>query len=114
MKFLQVSLFICSIIIGEALAIWTECLAAKDPTSPRNLAYAFFWITIAGIPLIAGYAYGMHVLKSIWVVSVTSVTAVLIAEPILVWFVFKEIPTKGSVIGFVCGVIGFVATLTIK
>jgi len=110
-------LAILLLVTGEALAIYAELIAARNIEvlkSPLMQVFlkTFLLIIIAGGFLIAGYMLGINVFKNIWVVSVASITAIIIVEPILVWLVFKQTPTIGAIIGFILGVVGLVvATL---
>jgi len=63
-------------------------------------------IALAGGFLIAGYMLGFNAFKNIWIVSVASITSILIVEPILAWTIFHQIPTIGTIIGFILGAIG--------
>jgi hypothetical protein len=71
----------------------------------------FLLITIAGGFLILGYIIGFNVFKSIWVVSIASIMAILLVEPALAWLLFKQIPTTGSIIGLILSVIGFIVAI---
>lgn len=93
-------------LFGEALCIWSEMLAAKS----GRFWHPFLWITIAGIPLLLGYILGLKAFGSIWIVSIMSIVAVIISEPILIWVMFKEPPSRGAIAGFVLGVTGLYLT----
>lgn len=66
---------------------------------------------MAGGFLIAGYILGFGAFKNIWIVNVASITAILIAEPILAWTIFHQAPTPGALIGFILGAIGLFVSL---
>ena len=108
------ALFLVLILIGEAMAIYSEVIAAKEYNNLRTMAWMLWWITVAGFFLIPGYMLGMKMFKDIWLVSVVSIVCVLICEPILVWSVFKEVPSLGSILGFVFGMVGFACTMFIR
>ena len=105
---------ILMIALGEAMAIYCEIVSVKHMNSPKMVWWMLFWITIAGIPLIFGYILSFKGLQNIWVVSIVSIVSILIAEPLVTWFVFKEVPTLGPILGFVFGLIGFFCVLFIK
>jgi drug/metabolite transporter (DMT)-like permease len=54
---------------------------------------------------------GYRAFKNIWIVSAILVTSILVVEPTLAWFLFKEIPTLGASIGIGLGVIGLIVAL---
>lgn len=107
------------LVLGESLAIYAEMIAARSHADTARPAVHIFFlglitITIASGFLIAGYMIGYRSFQNIWVVSVASITAILIAEPILAYALFHEMPTKGAAIGLVLGAAGFVATVAVK
>jgi hypothetical protein len=61
--------------------------------------------------LIAGYILGFNAFKNIWIISVASITTFLIVEPLTAYTLFKQMPTTGSIIGFILGVLGFIAAI---
>jgi len=68
---------------------------------------------IAGsIFLIEGYMLGYTAFRNIWIVSAISITSILIVEPLLAYDLFQQLPTKGALVGFVAGIIGFAAALS--
>ena len=79
------------IIFGEAAAIIAELFTAKYGAG--------------GVEYTNG---------NIWLISVASITSILIVEPLVAYLVFHEMPTRGTVIGLILGVLGFISTLTIK
>ncbi len=94
-----------ALFVGETLCIYSELLVAKG----GGWLWTFLLITLAGIPLLYGYRYGYEAFGSAWPVFVISLVSILIVEPVLVWSMFREIPTKGSVLGFILGTLGFAA-----
>jgi len=60
---------------------------------------------------LVGYMLGFKVFQNIWIVTVISLMGILIVEPMLDYVVFRQLPGRGSVIGLICGLIGFVAVL---
>jgi len=110
-------LVIWLIFIGEALSIYAEIIAAKNFSAAGARFFSpIFWrlvilIVIAGLCLLIGYMFGFKVFQNIWTVTVTSLTAILIVEPMLDYIVFRQLPGRGALIGLICGLIGFVAVL---
>jgi len=104
------------LIVGEALAIYAEMVVARSVNLSKNSLLLVFFkmfllITVAGGFLLLGYILGFGAFKNIWIVSVASIMAILVVEPILAWTMFKQIPTKGSIIGLILGVIGFIVAM---
>jgi drug/metabolite transporter (DMT)-like permease len=98
---------IMAMFVGEALCIYAELLIARG----SSWWWTFFLITLAGVPLLFAYKYGYASAESAWPVMVTSVVSVLIVEPVLVWVMFHERPSWGSVAGLACGALGLFFTL---
>lgn len=109
-------LVIILIFAGEALAIYTEMMAAKNSSLASQPTFQIFlkmfiMMTVAGVFLIAGYTLGINAFKNIWIISVTSITSILLIEPLLAWLFFHQAPSPGAIIGFSLGAIGlFIAT----
>lgn len=93
---------------GEALCIYSEMLVAKRP----DWLWTFFLITLAGIPLLLGYHYGYKAFGSMWAVMAVSVVTILIVEPLLVWAMFREIPSRTSLIALGLGATGLALLLS--
>jgi hypothetical protein len=100
------------IALGEYLAIYSELLGVKCMDSASGIWKAFLWITLAGVPLIAGYILAYKGFGKIWPVSVISVVAILLSEPVLNIWMLNEQPTTGAIVGFILGAIGLVCALT--
>ena len=100
-------LSIIAMFFGEALCIYSELTYARG----ASWWWAFFLITLAGIPLLYGYKYGAMSAGSVWPVVVVSIVSILIVEPVLVWFMFHDRPTWGSTAGFACGALGMFLAL---
>jgi len=99
------------LFIGEGLSIYAEMIGAKNNYVASQPFLQIFLkmlllIALAGGFLIAGYMLGFNAFKNIWIVSVASITSILIVEPILAWTIFHQIPTIGTIIGFILGAIG--------
>ena len=109
-------LIILLVIIGETLMIYAEMIGAKTFAISSNPFLKVFLkmlliMTISGGFLIAGYMLGFNAFKNIWAISIASITAILIIEPILAYSFFKQTPTTGAIVGFILGVLGFIAAL---
>lgn len=103
------------LFLGESLAIYSEVVAAKSP----ELFGATFWkmclmMAGAGMLLIAGYVLGMKYIDDIWVVGTVSIASIIIAEPLITYFIFRELPTKGPLIGLVLAVAAIFCAVFIK
>ncbi len=92
------------LFLGEALCIYSEMLIARKP----DWLWTFFLITLAGVPLLLGYHYGYKVFGSMWAVMAASVVSILLVEPLLVWGMFHEVPSRVSLIVLALGVTGLV------
>ncbi|MEM5834417.1 MAG: hypothetical protein QXQ69_01040 [Candidatus Aenigmatarchaeota archaeon] len=113
------ALSILLLFLGEALAIYSEIAGAnkvlnENKISSETFLWFFLLITIAGLPLIAGYFLGIIAFKNIWIVSVVSIVSILIVEPILAYLIFKQFPTYGALIGLILGSVGLIITLVVK
>jgi hypothetical protein len=109
-------LVIFLVFLGETLAIYAEMIGARTHFITSQPFLQIFLkmlviIVIAGGFLIAGYMLGLKAFQNIWIVSVTSITSILIMEPILAYTVFQQLPTKGAIIGLILGVLGFISTI---
>ncbi len=92
------------IALGEFLAIYSEVIIShrvsqKLQTSIADYWYPLFVITLAGIPLILGYALGIKSFRSIWVVGAISISSIVFIEPIVSYAIFRELPSTGQLIG---------------
>lgn len=104
------------LFFGEALVIYAEILSAKMfYTQSRP-----FWFVISRVGtaafisafmLLCGYMFGLQAFKNIWIISVISITSILLAEPILAYFITHQLPTKGAVAGLILGFIGLILAL---
>lgn len=100
---------------GECLAIYSEVIAAKNIQTFSST----FWkmsllMAIAGFFLIAGYMLGMKYIQNIWIVGTVSIASIVIAEPVITYILFQELPSKGPFIGFVLGILAILSALFIK
>lgn len=106
---------IALMIMGEACIIYGELAAARLAT-----AVDFDWsdaLSLAGLACFSGlclllaYALGYRATGDIWLVAVVSVLVLLICEPVLIWLLFQELPTRGVLVGFILGALGLAATV---
>lgn len=109
-------LIILFVVMGEVLMISAEMMGARAFAINSNPFLKVFLkmllvMTVGGGFLVAGYMLGFNSFKNIWVISIASITAILIIEPLLAYSLFKQMPTKGAIIGFILGVLGFIAAL---
>lgn len=93
-------------------------IGAKNYTQNQPVGKIFLFLAPAvigaGFGLLLAYVLGIKAFKNIWVVSVISITSIVIAEPILIYAVFRELPTRGALIGFVLGVVGLLSAVFLK
>ena len=66
---------------------------------------------MAGLPLIAGYVLAYKIWRDIWIVSALSICTVLLAEPAVVYALYREWPVRGAALGMLFGLSGLVCTL---
>jgi hypothetical protein len=103
------------LLTGESIAIYSEMIAARDVENFTPTFWKMFGvITIAGFPLILGYMLGVKYLHNIWAVGAISIASIVVAEPIITYFIFHTLPTRGPLIGLVLGILAICATLFIK
>lgn len=112
LKFMVVFL----IFFGESISIYAEMMGAREHDVGK-IAFGsifikmFIIIAVAGGLLIAGYMLGFQSFQNIWIVSVTSITSILIMEPLLGYLFFHQLPGTGAIVGLILGVLGFLATM---
>ncbi len=104
------------LIVGEGINVWAEMMSAKLPTTaslfrPENL-FLFGMVIVGCSFLLFGYSVGYTATKNIWTVTVASVVAILITEPVLAYMFFSQLPEKGALVGMILGIAGFIATVT--
>lgn len=107
-------LIILLIFCGEALAILAEMIAARayinQPIFQAFLKVVLIMI-VGGCFLVLGYILGLRFFQNIWIVSVVSITSILIMEPMIIYSIFHQLPSRGTLIGFILGVLGFCSAL---
>lgn len=108
-------IFLILLFIGEAIYIYSEMIIAYTAKSNENSNSTILRMaiiaSIAGLVIIAGYYYGYKFSKNIWLVTATSIGAILITEPIVSWLIFHEIPNRGASVGLFFGFLGILSTL---
>lgn len=111
---MKLLLGILLMVLGEGFSIYAEASAVKRHLEPNHVRWCILVITLGGLMLVPGYIVLYRVFGDIWKVSIVSILSILVLEPIIVWTLFGEIPSKGSVLGFILGVLGFACTLWIE
>lgn len=111
-KFLAIFL----IIFGEFLTIYAEIFGAKlvslsEPGKLVNWITPVLLVVVGSLALLSGYVVGILGFKDIWIVTAISVTAILVAEPVLAYYFFQTPPSMNALIGFSLGGLGLVITL---
>jgi len=91
-----------AIFLGEAVSIYGELRAGKG-----CVIEGILWGLIGWPLLIYGYWYGVKC-SNVWPVTVTSIAAILIMEPLLILLLYKEQPTRNALIGCLLGVAGLI------
>ena len=112
---MQLLLPLMLLFIGEGVFIWAEMVIAHtlkspQPTDQSTIAKMVAIAVIAGLVIIGGYYFGYKAHKNIWLVTATSIGAILVTEPIISWLIFYEKPTLGASIGLIFGVLGILST----
>ena len=116
-KFQYGAIAVALLFIGEFVTIYAELAAAKLPNDGSFQLVALIkpsvLVAFAGVCLVLAYWMGYRVVGNIWVVTIASITSILILEPIVVFAMFKEIPSRGAIIGFILGTMGFIAAIVL-
>ncbi|MBP6889882.1 MAG: hypothetical protein KBC19_04885 [Candidatus Moranbacteria bacterium] len=85
-----------ALFFGEVFIIGSEMWAAKnyDASKPWTVLVPTLVVSIIAVMLLVyGYIFGYQAFKNIWVVTALSVAGILVVEPLVAWFLFREIPT---------------------
>jgi len=104
------------IFFGEAFSILAQLMASKkiEPGFAGQQGF-LIWMFIAGavggVLLVAGYILGYSKFQNIWVVTAISIGSIVIFEPILAMLLFRQIPTFGSGVGLILGVLAIIAAV---
>ena len=93
--------------LGEAICIYAEIDIAKN----KRIFLDFWIITLAGVPLLIAYYFGQKAFNSMWPVMAASLTSVLLIEPLVIWLMFRDLPSKLSIVSMVLGTTGLIITL---
>lgn len=107
-----------ALFLGEVLIIGAEMWAAKyfatAESQLRIILYAFGISVVGVVLLVYGYTFGYQAFKNIWIVTAISISGILVVEPLVAWFLFREIPTLGAGIALALAILGIILTLTLK
>jgi len=110
----QKLLVLILIASGETGIIVAQIFGAKKSLMGASFWEAikpnqwYMWLSILGTLLILiGYFYGITIFKNIWLVTITSWTALVIAEVGLSWLVFRTIPQGSVLLGLILVLVGF-------
>jgi hypothetical protein len=113
------TLIILSIVFGECLIVFSEMVATKK-VSDGILTYKNVFIlamivnVLACVILTFGYINGYRMFNNIWIITAVSIAGIVVCEPLVAWFLFKEIPTTGAGIGLSLGLAGILVTFIVK
>lgn len=105
-----------ALIAGECLTIFAEIAAAKSTHAdasiwaPANLRWTLL-VMLGSVLLLVGYCMCQLAFRSIWVIYAASITTILIVEPTLAYFLFRELPSRGATLGIMLGGLGLLTTL---
>ena len=100
------------IIMGEFFSIYWEMLGSKSGRNNSTvLIKPAFLMIVWWLILLLWYMLAYSGFKNIWIVSVVSITAILIIEPLLAWTFFHQLPTTWSIIGLVLWILWMLATI---
>jgi len=111
------SLVFLAIVIGEILMIYAEIAGARDNASTihGDMLWKIYVIGALGFcATLTGYVFGIYIYKNIWIVTVISIVTILIVEPPVAYFMTRQAPTRGALIGFILGALGLLAALFYK
>ncbi len=107
-----------SLLLGEALSIISENIAAKRMHDGKSffesLALPLLLIIVGGFLLVVGYGAGIRGFKNIWTVVLLSIFSIVLVEPAVSYFLFREFPTKGQYVGLVLSVAGVIIASTVR
>lgn len=107
-----------SLLIGEALSIISENIVAKRMHEGKSFFASLFLplllIIVGGFLLVVGYGAGIRGFKNIWTVVILSIFSIIIVEPAVSYFLFRELPTKGQYIGLALSIAGVVIATTVR
>jgi hypothetical protein len=88
-----------AIFVGEFLFIFFEIFLAnkfKDAGTISQIFGYLLWVVpvaaLFSLLILWGYIYGYRTFAKIWIITIISWSAILIIEPTLNYFIFKELP----------------------
>jgi hypothetical protein len=99
------------IFIGELLAVYSEMYIIKYGIDIKHLLWVVFTITIAGIPLLAGYYLGYKAFSNAWPIAVASISSIVLVEPPLILLMTGSLPTASHIVGFLLATLGLIITV---
>ena len=102
---------IISVFLGELFAVYAETFGVRQQLFSSGFWKIVLFMTIGGILLVMGYILGYKGYQNLWIVTVVSITTLLIAEPLVIYIFFNQIPTTGALIGFILGILGLIAAI---
>ena len=95
--------------------IMAQVFGAKASTAGTNIWQIlklnnwYSLISIVGVFMVLfGYLYGIKISNNIWLVTLTSWTALVVAEIIVARLVFHTMPEGTVLVGFLLVLIGFI------
>ena len=102
------------LILAETLCIYAELYMASLAFKTLNISkliVPILLVIFGSLGLLAGYYYLYKLYTSVWVPSVVSLGAIFISEPILVYLMFKEVPSPKIIVSMILMIIGITITL---
>lgn len=109
---------LAAIVIGEFLFIFFEIFFAskfKDAGSTSQIVTYLLWAApVAAIfsgLILWGYIYGYRTFEKIWIITIISWSAILVIEPLLNYFIFKELPAGKTLVAGLLAVAAIVISI---
>lgn len=103
------------LFIGEVFAINAELFVSVSLKNEQKFLPIFIknslLFTLSGILCISGYYLIYKSTRNIWLASFISILSIIIAEPFSTYFIFHELPQRGTFIGLILGFLGLLATI---
>jgi hypothetical protein len=103
------------IIVGESFMILAQVFSSKAITKGASFGQIlkfnnwYIWVSVIGVFLVLmGYMYGIRISYNIWLVTIISWTALVVAEIIIARLVFQTMPSGPVLYGFMLVLIGFI------
>ena len=99
------------IVAGEVLTIFAQVRTSTFPEGQQRwLLVGSAWV-VSGVFLVLGYVVGAEAFGGVWSVAAVSVTSILIVEPVLLYLLLREWPSRPEAVGLMCGCVGLAVTL---